>query len=200
MDSTLATRLGSDEFAWWVEWELNGYPDSQPTPDYRRLRGACFAEFMSPELHAENWQVPWSLIPEEHRRTLHPKAFREGVAKAASFVAEGCYIDLQSLRFEVQGGIFPGLTCVRLWLQIPASEFEQLVSAVKNRILDFVLKIEAENPDAGEAPLNSQPVPTERVRPLVNNFFGPVGNLAQNSQGFSQSANSGFNLKTSLGS
>ena len=89
----------------------------------------------------------------------------------------------------LHGQVFEDMGCVGAWIEIPASEFQQLVSAIKNRILDFVLKIEAENPTAGEAPLNSQPVPKEKLQPLVNNFFGAVGNVAQNSQDFSQTAN-----------
>jgi hypothetical protein len=75
-------------------------------------------------------------------------------------------------------------------MAIPGSEFGQLVSAIKNRILDFVLRIEGENPAAGEAAINSNPVPLQKLQPLVNNFFGAVGNVAQNSQHFGQTAES----------
>lgn len=76
-----------------------------------------------------------------------------------------------------------------LWGEVPATEFEQLVSAVKNRMLDFALRIEVENPDAGEALPNTRPIPTEKVQPLVQNtFFGPIGNVAQHSEHFNQTA------------
>ena len=64
----------------------------------------------------------------------------------------------------------------------------QLISAVKSRILDFVLEIEAANPNAGEAAPDTKPVPDETLRTIVNNFLGPVGNVAQQSHHFSQSA------------
>jgi len=71
-----------------------------------------------------------------------------------------------------------------------------IVETVRNRILDFVLKIEAENPDAGEAHIHSQPVPADKVQPLVHNiFYGPVGSVAQNSESVSQTANMGIQLK-----
>jgi hypothetical protein len=45
---------------------------------------------------------------------------------------------------------------------------------VTNRLLDFVMDIEAENPNAGEAPPSEVPVAPERVQQLVNNHFhGP---------------------------
>ena len=81
---------------------------------------------------------------------------------------------------------------VGAWVEIEGNEFEQLLSAVKNRILDFVLQIEAENPDAGEAPPNTHPVPAEKLHPLVQqNFYGPVGNVAHSSHSFSQTATVG---------
>jgi hypothetical protein len=85
--------------------------------------------------------------------------------------------------------MFPDMNCVGAWGDISAGEFDELISAVNNRILDFVLQIESENPDAGEAPPNSHPVPSEKLQSIVNNFFGTVGNVAQNSRDFSQATN-----------
>ena len=42
----LAARLGSEEFARWITWELDGYPDDQPIPPYRRLAVQCYANWM----------------------------------------------------------------------------------------------------------------------------------------------------------
>jgi hypothetical protein len=85
--------------------------------------------------------------------------------------------------------MYPEMQCHSVWGEIGRTEFEQIVSAVKNRILDFALKIEAENPEAGEAPINSHPVPMEKLQPIVHNvFYAPVGSIAQNSEAFSQTA------------
>lgn len=55
------------------------------------------------------------------------------------------------------------------------------------------MDIESENPNAGEAPPNEVPVAPEKVQQLVHNHFhGPVGNIAQNSSGFSQTATLSF--------
>ena len=97
------------------------------------------------------------------------------------------------LVFVLQGKMYPALNCHAVWGEIPGVEFDQLVSAVKNRIFDFSLKIEAENPEAGEALPHTQPVPKDKLQPLVlNTFYGPVGNLAQNSEHFSQTSSIGL--------
>jgi len=105
---------------------------------------------------------------------------------------KGAHINAPELIPVLQGRMYPQLNCVSAWQEVSNSEFDQLISAVKNRILDFVLKIEAENPAAGEASLNSQPVPPERLQPIVNNFLGHVGNVAQSSRDFSQTASIGI--------
>ena len=63
--------------------------------------------------------------------------------------------------------MFPDMNCVGVWVEIEGNEFAQLLSVVKNRILDFVLQIEPENPNAGEAPPNED-VPDPRGRDPAN--------------------------------
>src|ERR1700722_11357092 len=188
----LSARLGSDEFTRWVDWELDGYPESQATPEYRRLNTSCYANFVSIGWRAARQAVSPAFVPEEFRGAYIKKEFRSGVAAAMSFIGQGARVERPELGFLIQGKMFPEMECVGAWMEISGSEFEQLISAVKNRILGFVLKIEAENPDAGEAPPNSRPVPTEKLQPLVNNFFGAVGSVAQNAQQFSQIASIGI--------
>lgn len=60
----------------------------------------------------------------------------------------------------------------------------------RNRILDFVLKINAGYLGAGGAQLGTKPVPDGNLQPLVHNiFYGPVRNVAQNSERFNQTTN-----------
>lgn len=184
----LAARLGSQEFARWIDWELNGYPESQATPPYRKLPCSCYANFINTAWRLNRQPVPLVLVPEEYREGLDSVQFREGIAKVMAFVPKGAQIDRPELIFLLQGKMYPSTNCVGAWMEIPGSEFEQLISAVKNRILDFVLEVEVQNPSAGEASPNSQPVPAEKLQPLVNYFFGSVGNVAQSSWDFTQTA------------
>jgi len=57
--------------------------------------------------------------------------------------------------------------------------FRFLVESVRNKILSFALEIEGENPDAGEAAINSEPIPDDKVTYIFNNnISGQVQNLA----------------------
>jgi AbiTii len=179
----------------WVDFELDGFPASQPIPEHRRLSTTCLANFSNGYWGAKNCEVPPFALPEDMREGLsRPHEFRDGITTATAFSKKGATINYPELAIVIQrhGVMYPKFRCTLAWKVIPATEFQQLISAVKNRILDFSLKIEAENPAAGEALPNTQPVPPEKLQPLVHNvIYGNVGNISQNSEHFTQTASVG---------
>ena len=62
----------------------------------------------------------------------------------------------------------PNMNCLSAWKHIPRGSIVSLIDVVRNRILKFVLEIEAENPEAGEAPINSNPVSQDKVTHIFN--------------------------------
>jgi hypothetical protein len=83
--------------------------------------------------------------------------------------------------------------CLRAWQVVNPDDLLGVLDTVRTRLLEFSLKLEAENPDAGEAQPDTQPIPTEILRPLViNSFYAPVGSVAQNSDGITQLATIGI--------
>jgi phospholipase/lecithinase/hemolysin len=197
----LAARLGSREFARWVDLELNGYPDGEPIPSYRRVHSVCYANFIGFGWSQANRQsVPWGLIKQNIREQLHHREIATGIAGIADFAEGGARVDLPQLVPQMQGTMYPDMNCVGVWMETSGSEFTQLLSAVGNRVLDFVLKIEEENPEAGEAALNTHPVPAERIQSIVQQVFNaPVANVSQNSHNFTQTGHVGVStaeLKT----
>lgn len=186
----LARRLHSDQFAQWVDWELNGYPKDADVPEYRTVHPVHYASFSNGYWSVQRQPISTLLIDKEWRHVFEPFPYRAGIAAVQALAASGGggMLERNELRFLLKGKVVD-LPCHQFWSQISDVELKQIVSAVTNRLLDFVMDIEAENPDAGEAPASEVPVPPERVQQLVqNHFHGPVGNIAQNSSGFSQTA------------
>ena len=85
----LAARLGSVDFSSWVDWELNGYPDAQPTPEYRKLPCSYWANFMNIAWRRERVPIPATVAPEEYRHRFEYYEFRDGVTKAVAFTGKG---------------------------------------------------------------------------------------------------------------
>ena len=72
---------------------------------------------------------------------------------------------------------------------IPVGALVAAIDTIRTRVLNFVLDIEAEAPEAGEAPLNSNPLPQDLVQQIFNtNIYGDVQNLANASPGAQQHA------------
>ncbi len=191
----LAARLGSAEFAHWVDWELDGYPVDKSVPDYRCLSITYYASFMNHGWRIDKAPVPLQIIPEKYRDNFRFREFKDGIAKASSFMREKTVVMIQrpDLVPALQGRMYPEMNCHGFWGEVPSTEFKQLVSTVKNRILDFSLRIEAENACAGEALPNTEPVPMGKLQPMVQNiFYGSVGNVAQNSNNVSQVSTNGI--------
>ena len=78
---------------------------------------------------------------------------------------------------------------MQAWKVIPITALIAALDEIRNRILNFVLEIEAQDPDAGEAALNSSPVPPEKVNQIFNTYIsGSVQNVATGSHSFEQHA------------
>lgn len=187
----LARRLHSDEFAQWVDWELNGYPADAEVPAYRTVHPTHYASFSNGYWSVQQHPISKFLIGKDWREHFEPFAYRAGIEAVKTLAANnhGGILDRNDLRFLLKNKVFD-LPCHQFWSQISDVELKQIISAVTNRLLDFVMDIEAENPNAGEAPASEVPVAPEKVQQLVSNHFhGPVGNIAQNSSSFSQTAN-----------
>ena len=199
----LAARLGSQEFAMWVDNELSGYKSEDDLPEYRvfqvNSKGHFSGRFGS---GLRNADIPLICIPEEYQEIMSKANMTESVASIENLVLKSKERDsyLAQIPWDpdfvamVGQSIYQRMNCLSAWKVIPVGHLVHILNEVRNRILDFVIKIEAENPEAGEAELNSNPVPPETVKQIFNvTINGNVGNIATGSHSFEQNANSSNN-------
>ena len=114
----LAARLGSEEFARWITWELDGYPDDQATPPYRRLAAQYYANFISVGWNAPRQPNCWPALGKKADEQM-PRAeeFRGGIAQAAALI-KGAHIDRPDFVPLVQDKMFPNMNCVGAWVYV----------------------------------------------------------------------------------
>lgn len=194
----LGARLGNADFKGWVENELNGYKSKDDLPEYRVLRvnskGHFYGTFQS---SLSNADIPLSCIPEKLRVSLDHCYMMEPVAALEALVAvansdggteakEPWNPDLVAY---VSQRIYEGMNCMQAWKVIPITRVVAALDSVRNRVLNFALEIEAAAPDAGEAPINSSPLPQEMVQQIfITNITGDVQNVAAGSTNVRQHA------------
>jgi hypothetical protein len=113
----LAAHLESAEFAQWVEWELNGYPESQSTPEYRRLAITYYASFYGLGWKVPQAAVPLQVVPEKQRDSFSTIEFRDGIAKAESLAGRDNRpsVERPELIYLTQGKMYTQLQCHRAW-------------------------------------------------------------------------------------
>lgn len=192
----LAARLGSSEFKEWVERELSGYKSVEDLPDYRifhvNSKGNFSGAFGS---GMKNADIPMVCIPEEFREVISTSYMAEPVASIEALVKNndsGAVQEPWNPDFVVLVGrkIYQHMNCMQAWKVVPVNGLVATLDEIRNRILNFVLEIEAEDPDAGEAALNSSPVAKEKVQQIFNTYIsGDVQNVATGSHSFEQHAN-----------
>lgn len=187
----LAARLGNDEFKNWVDSELSGYPLKSSLPDYRiaavHSKGH-FSGAFGRQLNSVD--MPLICVPEELREDLSNVYLTMSVATMQSLADSGDpATNLQepwdaSIVAFIGKNFFDGMNCIGAWKVVPRAALTGVLDVVRTRILSFVLEIEAENPDAGEAPINSTPVPQEKLVHIYKTVIhGDVQNFASGNSG-----------------
>lgn len=190
----LAARLGNPEFKQWVENELSGYKDIDDLPEYRVMHVNSKGHFSGPfQSGLRNADIPLLCIPKKYHEILSHSYIKQPIASLESLVRDSDGTLQESWNPNIVAlvgeNIYQGMNCMQAWKVIPKAGIVAVLDAVRNRILSFVLEIEAESPDAGEAPINSNPLPQDKINQIFNTYItGNVQNVATGSTNVNQTA------------
>jgi YD repeat-containing protein len=151
----LASQLRSQELSNWVSSELDGYKSEKDLPDYRVIRTRSIGKWTNGAWLATNHGVPlYKITDEKLVETLTTLQVHEGIRTVEQYAAkqEHHFVFAPEITALVNHYVSEdGYGYSEIQLAIGAHEFEQILDTVKNRLLDFVLKLDetwnpAENP------------------------------------------------------
>lgn len=195
MCKLLAARISHQEFADWVDHELNGYPTVNDLPDYRIVRVDSYGSFIGSIARADRLQIPISVLPKKIQEPFQHAHMGASISAYTSLLAGNKLGSVQEawpvgLAVHHASKLTPHMQCVSAWKEIPIGAIVRLMDSVKTRVLGFAIDLEREAPDAGEMPIGSQPpLSREKMTQIFNtNIAGNVGNVANASSSFNQSA------------
>ena len=203
----LATRLGSAEFGAWVDNELSGYKSVDDLPDYRILPVFSKGHFWDGYKYFPHIDIPLAYIPEGAGEGLAHSCIMESIASIEALAEKtptGLLKEPWNPDFVASVGkkIYQNMTCMEAWKVIPQTALIAILDEIRSRILSFVLEIEAENPAASEAEINSKPVPSEKVTQIFNTHIsGDAQNVSiegNNVQQHATNTNANAELFTAL--
>lgn len=177
MCKILAVRLDHKAFKEWIAQELDSYKNPDELPDYRIIKNlGCCGNFLGNFGSAfRNAPIPLISLPEEHREAVSTHYVIQSVSALESIVNQANQANHSKLQinwesdfvFMLRSKIYRKMVCIEAWTEIPTAIVIAILDTVKSRILDFVIEIEAENPNAGDA------LPHEKLIPdqIVNNIY-----------------------------
>ncbi|MDX2007913.1 MAG: hypothetical protein SFU83_21950 [Meiothermus sp.] len=187
----LAARLGNSEFRSWVNSELNGYEDEDKLPTYRIL-GINAAGHFSGSFNngLRNAVIPSGSLPAEYRHWASEAKITDSISSLSSLIkkSDGT-LHLQwpanLIALMQQFPIYKGMVIIDAWQVLSVHQIAAILDTVRNRVLNFVLEIESEAPDAGEWPSNNLPISKDTVGHVFHTHItGNVQNVVAGSKDF----------------
>ena len=157
----LASRLSVPAISAWAESELSGYESIEGLPSYRGpFQARVLADLSGPfGSGVKNFAVPPMAVGEEYREgNLFKITFFQGVAELQSLIGSGGDLKepwsadtVAGIRFLLEGGnvtIDPDMHFVAVWKIVTRPMLVGVLDAVRNRLLDFALRLGTEDPSA----------------------------------------------------
>lgn len=166
----IASKLKLTDFDKWIQYELNGYPDQKSCPEYRKIRGSLKA------FNPYNGWIP-TLIPDNE---FEKKICERKLANSISEIISLCESSENGLISEFSGEhlalfneMFDSPLPMRYALHIPTTAVKDIEEKVKNTILEWTLKLEAEG-IVGENMTFSEKEKdcAINIPQTVNNYYG----------------------------
>jgi hypothetical protein len=149
----LASRLQNDVLLNWVSNELKGYDNSSDLPDYRKYSGNITGTYINGHMQYNNQPVPTIGLKSEFEEVLRSMNFNQSIASLEILKGENKSGTLEyTFPAELTGLIQqnwrkmgnPYLQLINCKKSIPISAVVEILSFVRNNLLDFMLKIDSE--------------------------------------------------------
>jgi hypothetical protein len=138
----LLHKIGHEELVVWVNHELNGYPDGQELPTYRRLPTQVLANMTNGAWQATGHPVPLGHLTEEQRENLELAKMGQSLAVLEKMAGKGKKLQAQ-IPMEGYGllnkGLGSGFKIQSAWCETTSASLEQIFIQVRSRLLDFIL-------------------------------------------------------------
>jgi len=204
MCKILSSRLKNPAFMEWIDQELNGYVNQKLLPEYRILRGlSCRGHFFGSFGRGfKNVPIPILSLPEPFQQKVTTSDILHSVSEIESLVDSS---KLKNKRLHVNWSadaisyfgkdFYENMVCGEAWTEISPAALVSILDIVKSRILDFILAIEAEAPDAGESELGKKALPESTVNIIFNKcILHPNSQIAVSELVSSQITNHGIDM------
>lgn len=170
----LASKLNNIEIKTWVDLELNGYQNEEELPEYRKFSAFNMGTFNCYDSIRNNIPISVINIPDEKiRNYLNENNIPFGVKNLESTIETGekelkrpwpaeaiCIYNLCNFS--------QSCTCIAAWRAIPIGQYEQILENIRNRLLEFLLKLQEKYPEIKELSNDTPKIPEREIAQIFN--------------------------------
>jgi hypothetical protein len=160
--AVLAARVGNEELRQWTSCELNGYLNDAKLPDYRMVVAPAVGNLAGP--FNSGWKgisIPPFLLPESARDYARLVYLRQPVSELEALAA----VDetrgeltcpwpatlLAHMQTDEAQAKLNGHVLYAAWQTLSRARVLGIVDTIRNKVLEFSLRLEKEAPSAGES-------------------------------------------------
>lgn len=177
----LASRIGNKELLEWVNNELVGYKTDESLPEYRKARATPKGNLQQGAHYERNVTLPIMIFGEKIAKELVEYPVYQGIkgieqltsdlkgdTLVQSYGADYCAFLTKAAKDNDQW-----VRITHAWIEVHISELVQVLSAVRNKLLDLLLKVEEDYPNL-EEDLKANTIDKSEVNQtiihIMNNF------------------------------
>ena len=182
----LASKLKNKEFKRWIDAELKGYDNTDNLPDYRKFTPINLGTFAgSFGKVVNNVQIPIICLPDDIREFAERMGVPHGVREIEASVAEAATEGKLGFPWPPEAvmlarehvPIQDGCVLVAAMKPFAKSQMDGILEQVRNRLLDFLLKLQQIDPEELETEDGTRSIPGDKVQNL---FFQTIIQGGQN--------------------
>ena len=193
--AVLASQIKNSELRDWVFKELNGYDNNTDTiPKYRVLGASVQGNLAGPfNSGYKNIMLPAACLPEPLQKQATAATFDQPIASLEALVASdsgdgqvvfnwpGNWVAL----IQKEGKLAEDVVLYGAWQSVSSAAIVGILDTVRNRVLEFCLRLENEVPGAGSDDVKPTTAETEATTQLFQTIIigNHAGNIANASPG-----------------
>lgn len=149
----LASRLQNEPLLNWVSNELKGYDNMESIPDYRKYQANITGTYINGTMQYNDQPVPTIGLDKELEEAIHAMFFAQSVSALETLTGENKSGVLEQVFPAELTGLIqqnwrkmknPYLQLVNCKKSISVNAVVEILSFVRNNLLDFMLKIDSE--------------------------------------------------------
>lgn len=196
----LATKIKNSLLLNWVNHELNGY-NIDEAPDYRRYSCQISGTYINGNYQYNDQPIPTIGLPKNFEELFHQIEFLQSINALEALVTDNTseisapispeFASLLQQNIRKQGN--PFFYIINARRRVPISVVTQILSIVRSKLLDFMLKLDEEFgslTDISEMTLSNDKITNIMNQTIISTGDGNILNTGDNVQ-----INATINLK-----